>query len=385
MFLDDNQWNDQQELYDFPTIIVHNNKINKQKLLLALRTNNWRMKIAIHHRKNSFSEHWINYCKKHNIPYKIVDAYSNNIIEQVADCDIFMWHHHQSIHEDSLFANQLLYSLQIMGKYVYPDFNTTWHFDDKIGQRYLFEALNIPFIPTYIFYDIKNALKWIKATTFPKVFKLRNGASSNNVMLVKSYSQAKRLIKKAFKTGISTFRYKEQIKDRYRKYKLGLVSFRNLLGLIKMCLLHRYPNKYYRLHNKETGYVYFQDYLPNNKFDIRVFVVGDKAIVKKRINKDNDFRASGSEKQVFDKDEIDIKCVKLAFDTNQKLKMQSVAFDFLYDTNGNPIITEVSYCRGKREKEYTGYYSSNLQWHDCRDINTSDWIIESIIAKFNEQ
>ena len=55
------------------------------------------MKIAIHHRSGSFSDQWIEYCKEKSIDYKIVNAYDSNIIEQVKDCDAFMWHHH---HED---------------------------------------------------------------------------------------------------------------------------------------------------------------------------------------------------------------------------------------------------------------------------------------------
>lgn len=39
------------------------------------------MKIAIHHRPDSFSERWIEYCKKENIDYKIVNAYDNDIEE----------------------------------------------------------------------------------------------------------------------------------------------------------------------------------------------------------------------------------------------------------------------------------------------------------------
>jgi len=45
------------------------------------------MKLAIHHRAESFSEDWIAYCKNNSIPYKIVDCYSVDIIEQLSDCD----------------------------------------------------------------------------------------------------------------------------------------------------------------------------------------------------------------------------------------------------------------------------------------------------------
>lgn len=344
------------------------------------------MKIAIHHHPKSYSEQWIEYCQKNNIQYKIVDAYANDILGQLADCDAFMWHIHHLIYKDTLYAKHLMYVIQkLLGKISYPDFDTCWHFDDKIGQKYLFDAIDSPLVPSYIFYSQKEAIEWIRETNFPKVFKLRCGASSSNVMLIKTKEQAKHIIDKAFSNGINTFRFREQIKERYAKYKRGLVSFRNLIGLFRMWLFQTRPTEYYRYHPKEIGYVYFQDFVPNNDFDIRVFVVGNKAIAVKRLNRENDFRASGSGNLIYDKEQIDEKCVKLAFETNHKLQMQSVAFDFLRNSNGNWVITEISYCRDNKNNGHTGYWTNDLQWHECNNINICDWIIEDVIAKIKDK
>ena len=51
------------------------------------------MRIAIHHSPESYSTHWIEYCKQKGIEYKIVNVYDSNVVEQVSDCDAFMWHH----------------------------------------------------------------------------------------------------------------------------------------------------------------------------------------------------------------------------------------------------------------------------------------------------
>ena len=104
------------------------------------------MKIAIHHRIGSFSDAWIEYCRDNHIPYKVVDAYKYDIIDQLTDCDIFMWHHHHAIYKDRLFAKQLLCTLQIAGKKVFPDVNTGFTFDDKVAQKYLLEAVNVPLV-----------------------------------------------------------------------------------------------------------------------------------------------------------------------------------------------------------------------------------------------
>ena len=116
------------------------------------------MKIAIHHKKGLYSERWISYCEKEGIAYKIVDCYSNNIVSELEDCTILLWHHLAHYYRDKLFAKQLLFSLETAGKTVFPDIKTTWHYDDKVGQKYLLESIKAPFVPTYIFYTKKEVL-----------------------------------------------------------------------------------------------------------------------------------------------------------------------------------------------------------------------------------
>src|SRR5690606_34214720 len=138
------------------------------------------MKIAIHDRPGSFSDRWIAYCEEKNIPYKKVNCYSNDIIQQIHDCDALMFHHNQAIIKEVIFAKQLLFALKDSGIKLFPDFYTNWHFDDKVSQKCLFESLELPLVPSYVFYEKKTALDWIEKVEFPKVFKLRGGAGSTN-------------------------------------------------------------------------------------------------------------------------------------------------------------------------------------------------------------
>ena len=217
------------------------------------------MKIAIHDSKEKhfFSDRWIEYCSRNNIPFKVVNAYDNDIINQLNDCDIFMWHHSNYDYRDALFAKQLIYSLETIGIKVFPDFNTTWHFDDKVGQKYLLEAIDAPLVPSYVFYNKKDARKWIESTSFPKVFKLRGGSGSSNVQLVENKHKAKKLIKKAFGKGFSQFDKFNHLKFRYKNFKSGKESFVGVLkGIVRLFI----GNKYSNMVPKEKGYVYFQDF-----------------------------------------------------------------------------------------------------------------------------
>lgn len=335
-----------------------------------------KMRIAIHHALNSFSERWIEYCQEKNISYKIVNAYDSNIIEAVKDCDVFLWHHHHANYKDVLFAKQLLYSLQIAGIKVFPDFNTTWHFDDKVGQKYLLESIGAPMVPSHVFYSKQDALSWIEKSSFPKVFKLRGGAGASNVKLAHTKSEARKLVKKAFGKGFSQFDRCGYFKERLKKWRQGQDS---LMGVFKGLARLFVTTDFAKMHSVEKGYIYFQDFMPNNSFDIRVVVVAGKyAMGERRMVRKGDFRASGS--GVFDYSNIDPQIIKISFDIAKKLQLQSVAFDFIYNANKEPLIVELSFGFGTKGIKYCpGYWTNDMQWHEGKQIDFCGWMIDEII------
>lgn len=336
------------------------------------------MKIAIHNRKGSFAERWIDYCKKNEIPYKIVDCYRSDIIDQLKDCDALMWHHHHAHFKDVLTAKRILFALEHAGIKVFPDFKTAWHFDDKVAQKYLLEAIDAPLVPSYVFYDKKEAIDWVNATSFPKVFKLKGGAGAANVKLVKSKADALKLINKAFGKGFPPFDRWGHFKERLAKYKSGKD---NLLGVMKGFGRLFMSTDFAKQQANEKGYVYFQDFVPDNTFDIRVIVIGDKAFALKRLTRENDFRASGSGNIVYDKEQIPMECVKIAFEVNQKIQSQSIAYDFVFDKENKPLIVE--FCYGYAIKAYDacpGYWDKELGWHEGQ-FNPQEWMVEEFFKE----
>lgn len=332
------------------------------------------MKIAIHHAIGSFSEYWIEYCEKKSITYKVVNAYSSNIIADLQDCDAFMWHHHHGDYRDVIFAKALLTSLQESGKKVFPDYSTCWHFDDKLAQKYLLEAINVLIVPTYVFYDKKEAIKWIDKIEYPIVFKLRGGAGAANVRLVKSHYQAKRIVNKAFGNGFPQFNKFVYFKERYRNWRSGKES---IVGVLKGIYRFFVSTQYSKMHPEEKGYVYFQKFIPNNETDYRIKVVDGKCWGFQRKVRENDFRASGSGELIFDSSLIPKSLVATALDIAKKLSLQSVAFDFVEDKNsGEFLLVEMSYAFGFDDREkYNGYYDENLQWHS-EEFSPFEWMVE---------
>ena len=296
------------------------------------------MKIAIHHTPGSFSDRWIAYCEKQGIPYKIVNAYASDIMEQVKDCDAFMWHHNHGNYKDALFAKQLLYSLQIAGKRVFPDFNTTWHFDDKVGQKYLLEAIGAPLVPSYVFYSKREALEWAKQTSFPKVFKLRGGAGSANVRLVRTRSEAYRVIRKAFTSGFSQFNRWRHFKERFNRWRRGDDTLWGVCKGIGRLLI---PTEFARMHPKEKGYVYFQDFI--------------------------------------DRQAIPLAIVSMSQRIAKTLSLQSVAFDFIQNkVTGQWLIVEMSYGFVFDAKRMgVGYWDEQLRWHE-EQFYAQDLMVECV-------
>lgn len=339
------------------------------------------MKIAIHHRKGSFSGRWIEYCEKNNVPYKVVNAFDNNIIEQLNDCDAFLWHHHHAEFKDVILAKKVLFALEQAGISVYPDFNTGWHFDDKVAQKYLLEAINAPMVRSYVFYNKREAIKWAKATSYPKVFKLKGGAGAANVRLIKNRSEALKVIKKSFGRGFSQYNRLGNLYESIQKYKKGRGSIN---GLCKSIVRLAISTDFARNNPPEKGYVYFQEFMPNNKYDIRVIVVGNRAIAAKRYVRENDFRASGSGNIDHRKEAVNIDCIKLAFEIKNKLNAQSISFDFVFDSDNNPLIVEVSYGFPVFWADSSkGYWDEELKWHDNSNINPQHWITENLISEIS--
>lgn len=135
------------------------------------------------------------------------------------------------------------------------------------------------------------------------------------------------------------------------------------------------------MHAREEGYIYFQEFIPENQFDVRVIVVGDNAFAIKRMIRQKDFRASGSGNIVYDKNQINFKDIKIAFALNEKIQSQSIAYDFIFDKNEEPLLVEISYGYAVEAYDYCpGYCDRNLIWREGK-FNPQEWMVENLVIK----
>lgn len=337
------------------------------------------MKVAIHKEKGSFSDRWIPYCERKSIPFIIVDCYATDIISKLKKVDCLLWHWHLSDRGSYLFAKTLTLAVEEMGIKVYPDSKTGCHYDDKIAQKYFFEAFEFPFVPSYVFYSEREAIEWVYQAEFPKVFKLRGGAGSVNVKLAKSRTEALKLIDVAFKRGFTIYNRKAIIKDRIRNLRRenSLKSGIKLGGSLFRIFV---PSKMERLAGRQAGYVYFQDFYPNLTYDLRLVVIGNRCFGLRRFCREGDFRASGSGNFSYDNRFFSKNLVSLAFHCAKRLKMQSVAFDFI-ESNDRHLLVEISYCftMGSAYDNCPGYWDKDLTWVKA-PVDPQAFILEDIIG-----
>lgn len=333
---------------------------------------NRKLKIGIHYVEGmadySWSYAWEKILKEKGIEVKRINFYDTDVMKQVKDCDGIMWHwfHYPN---DKIVAPKILSNIQLnMDIPIFPDLNSCWHYDEKVAQHYLLESIDAPRVPSWVFYDYNKASEFINSADYPLVFKLSVGAGSANILKIDNKEEAKDIVDKMFKKGIFPYTLNEFENTSNQKHRIK--------EAIKYVKSGEYPTPpwYYML---QKDYVYFQKFLPNNNYDIRIVVIGDRAFGFVRYNRENDFRASGSGKKDYDITKVPIEAVKIAFNVSKRCKFQSMAYDFMY-WNNKVVINEISYCYGSGTRECKGYWDSKLNWHD-RQMSPEEAHVEDFL------
>ena len=113
------------------------------------------------------------------------------------------------------------------------------------------------------------------------------------------------------------------------------------------------------------NYVLFQDFIPANRFDTRVTVIGERAFIFRRFSRPGDFRASGSGMIDYDLEKVDLRCVEIAFRVSGEMKFQSMAYDFLITPDNRPVFCEISYTFQPRAiLDCPGFFDRSLRFYE---------------------
>ena len=322
------------------------------------------MRIAVQKDSTPFWKLWDQEIRNAGHESVLINLRQKSGFKTGMSCDGIMWHIGMS-ESTQTAASSILASLEIVGgKCVFPNYNTRWHFDNKVSQAYLFLQSGIETPETNVFWDENEAINWVdNYCSFPKVAKLRSGAASSAVYILKNKCEAKKYIRKMFSCkGLSG----ETGGAKKSSGRIARVFLRNavlhLPGFLLSPLLKKRP-KLRDVRRRERGYAYFQDFVPGNDFDTRVTVIGNRAFAFRRYNRDNDFRASGSGQIDYGLEGISMDMVRIAHEVSYKNNFQSMAYDFLVQKNGEPTIVEISFgYQSKAVYDCEGHWDRDLNW-----------------------
>jgi glutathione synthase/RimK-type ligase-like ATP-grasp enzyme len=303
------------------------------------------------------------YCKEKNIEYEILNPYGTNIICELDKYSAIVWPVQNFVLADLLEANSILRIAEDKGLRVFPNQKTIWHFDDKIAEMYLFQSAGVSIPKSYVFYLLDDCLEWLTHAEFPIVAKIRRGAGSENVILLKTLSQAQKYAKRMFSNGYSPA---PSIAFRTKSMLQSAVNFTDIISRVKKIPQFLYTRKHAMQLPVERGYCYFQEFIPNNSYDLKIVVVGNKMSFIGRKTRKNDFRASGSGSLIYDKSLINNSIINSAFDVYDRLGLQCIGFDMVIDNRDNSIkIVEMSYgFDWKALLKSGGYWDRDSHWHD---------------------
>ncbi|MBQ2882841.1 MAG: hypothetical protein IJE43_03565 [Alphaproteobacteria bacterium] len=322
---------------------------------------------------------WEKFCKDNKIDYEIIDPLRCDVINELRRFDVLLWHFGQYRYAEMLEARSILYSAKKMGLKVFPDFNDSWHFDDKIAETYILQSICAPLPDSKIYYDNESVKNDIDAgiIKFPVVGKLRTGSGSHNVKLLKNEHALLKYAASMFNGGYnpapsllykttSNIRSSHSIKQFFNKFRRIPEFLRNLTSA------KQFPN--------EKNYVYLQQFIQNDGFDMKVVVVGDKCTFLVRPIRTNDFRASGGGEVFFDKKYFKKQIIESAFKVSDLLGVNCMGYDYVVDKEtGEGLIVEMIYGFSHEAiMSSGGYYDRNLQWHD-EPLNAPYEIIKHII------
>ena len=234
------------------------------------------------------------FLKANNIPYGELEISRSDFIDQAKKYDIIVWRTETSYSKQWEAADKVEIIEKYLGKMIMPSSDSLWMDEDKVREQYLFEINNLPAIKTFISHSKEEVMDYIETCQYPFISKDKICACGKGVYMIKTKPQARALCKKIFSTGLDT-------------------------------------NETYI---KQKDYVYFQEFVPNHGFDLRIVIVGDSYFGYYRYPGEGDYKASGS--GIVEKKELPEEVMILAKKVKDRLpKSIALAVDFLKDTRDN--------------------------------------------------
>ena len=266
-----------------------------------------------------YGEHirWTKYRRlldRNSFPYGIYNIHAHDWIENAGEYDVIVGLPSAGSYHLEEIRRKYYVLETYLGKTCYPSRDHAILYEDKSLEAEISKAAGIPYANTYVAHDKQDALRLIETLTYPVVSKIVPASGSVGMELVRTPDRSRKIVEQAFsrngrKTHVAYFRQK--------------------------------------------NYVYFQDYVPNDGYDIRIIVIGNWVFGCYRKVLEGDFRASGM--GLIEKRALPERAMRIALQVNTVIKSPFLAVDMVHGLDDRYCVIEFSpICRGAAQLEVDG-------------------------------
>ncbi len=274
----------------------------------------------------SFSALWKARAEAMGIEAEVVDPLLPGAIERIGGFDGFIWRYNFRLPWTEAGPRIMEVVEAQHGLVVWPPRVLRETFENKIAQAYVLAALDVPRPRTWVFWHEADARAALKELPLPLVAKLSRGVRGEGVALIRTRAEAERLIHQMFSFGLGSMEFMRGGKARrWGKYSPMVEALRR--GRFKG--------------NHERGYVLFQEFIEGNAFDTRVVIQGDLAWASRRMNREGDFRASGSGVSDWDARAVRPAALELAWRAADAMGVRTLVADVM-QRGDVPVMGEIS-------------------------------------------
>lgn len=247
---------------------------------------------------------WTKYCQfleNNKFQFSFYPIHSHNWIELADEYDVIV----------GMVSNQFSRLKETIEKYhflehylekaCYPTSEQVLLYENKSMEAYIAKIYSLPYAETVISHDKEDALRIISKLRYPVISKIDPSSGSAGVDFIHTENEARKIVNTAFSGQ---------------------------------------GRKTHWTYYKQKDYVYFQNFIPNDGFDIRVVVVGNWIFGYYRKVPEGDYRASGM--NLVEKRGLPEEAMKIAIMVNKIIKSPMLAVDMLHGLDGNYYIIEFS-------------------------------------------
>ncbi len=243
-------------------------------------------------RNEDDSEHlfWVNSCEKFSdqVTYGIFDLTKNNWLDPIDNFNpdlLLTKPGGLTAPFKLLYDERLTILVKELGYKAYPSLDEVLIYENKRYLSYWLKAHKIAHPETCVFYDIKEAILYLKKAKYPLVGKVNIGASGSGITILDNQRLAEDYIYCTFSGKGARKRFGPNLE------KGGLIKrgFQYLVHPDKISIkLNRYRA---RASDIQKDFIILQEYI-KHEFEWRVVRIGDSFFAHKKIKKGD--KASGS-------------------------------------------------------------------------------------------